>query len=185
MVEHSRRQRVDLAEVAAGLQGILQPLAEQKGVTLQWDIPRELPALWLDPAVLRQIILNVAVAMLEQGGPGSMCVSACHDEGGIVSSVEYCSTLPPVQVDLAGESHAVARRLVENEGGSLRCVQEGAHVARMLITLPIKRATVLMIDDNPDASLCERTRPRRLYPLSCAPYWITRGWPLPPAPTIS
>jgi CheY-like chemotaxis protein len=150
MVEHSRRQRVYLSEIANGLQHVLQPLADRKGVKLDWDISLEPSSLWIDPAVLRQIVLNVAVTMLEQSESGIMCMGMHREGSQVLIGIECSDHLDLDRLAPSSGSLAVVHHLVRQEGGDILFSQPGTHECRVLISLPVKMATILMIDDNPD-----------------------------------
>ena len=150
MVEHSRRQRVYLSEIANGLQHVLQPLADRKGVKLHWDVPPEPSSLWIDPAVLRQIVLNVAVTMLEHSGSGTMRVRMHREGNQVLIGIECSDHLDLGRLAPSSGSLAVARHLVGQEGGDILFSQPGTHECRVLISLPVRVATILMVDDNPD-----------------------------------
>jgi CheY-like chemotaxis protein len=145
MVEHSRRQRIDLSEIAIGLQHILQPLADRKGVKLEWNMA-QVRSLWIDPAVLRQIILNVAVAMLESCGAGTLRFEAQRQEHQLLFGVECGGGASA----LHAPDFVVARHLVEEEGGEISFPDLAKRKSRAVITLPARTATVLLIDDDPN-----------------------------------
>jgi len=157
MVEHSRRRRIDVHEVVRTLEHSLRSLATRKGVDLVLCTPPVALWLWMDPAVLRQIVLNTAVAMLEHDALGPMRLEIGHRYDRVLIGIECSRTRELMPDELGSSSLAVARRLAENEGGHIVVYQGKEDIARVEITLPISKATVLMIDDSADAiALFER-----------------------------
>jgi len=151
MVEHSRRQWIDLIQIISGLQQILQPLGRKKGVNPQWEIPAGPLLLYMDPAVLRQIILNVILGMLKHGEPASMRIGVRGREDQVLIEIE-CSGVGTIDhATLESGSFLIARHLTENEGGNIRFSERGKRTTRAVISLAAKAATILMIEDNPDA----------------------------------
>jgi CheY-like chemotaxis protein len=147
MVEHSRRQRINLSEIARGLQHTLQPLADRKGVKLEWNLP-EIRSLWIDPAVLRQIVLNVAVGMLECCEAGMMRLEAYRQENHVLIEIACGARSALVGSLQSADGFAVARQLVEEEGGDILFPGAGKHESKAVIALPARAATILMIDDD-------------------------------------
>ena len=55
----SEAAAVELAEVVADLRLVLDPYAEEAGITMQWEIPAGLPPVWADRHRLLQVLLNL------------------------------------------------------------------------------------------------------------------------------
>lgn len=54
-----RREGVSVRETCEGLIALIQPLADQRDLRLDLDVPADLPTLWTDPKKLHQILFNL------------------------------------------------------------------------------------------------------------------------------
>jgi two-component system phosphate regulon sensor histidine kinase PhoR len=70
-------QRVALADLAAQVEALLGPIARQRDISLQWDLPRPDPILYGSPSDLFQMLLNLVQNAIIYNRPrGSVAVSA-------------------------------------------------------------------------------------------------------------
>lgn len=138
-----------------GAEALLEPVlapqqaaAGAKGVTLQWSA--DPGVLWVDPDLLRQVVVNlvdnavrctppgglVRVAARRQGSAWSVCV---EDSGPGVPPQDREGLLGPPPDGGAGRRGIglyVSRRIVQGHGGSLRLEDSELGGARCVIELP-------------------------------------------------
>jgi len=145
----SRQRPVDLTQVLAGVQRTILPLVKQQGVSLQVREPDQLPTTYGDPAILRQIILNVLTEGMRFAADDSLELQIK------VASTETVWRLRGLDGehlrDLKEATGVVASRsLLSAYGGKLWF--EGGKLAPCLcFSIPIiAPKTILIIDDDPD-----------------------------------
>jgi CheY-like chemotaxis protein len=155
----------DLPDLIAGLAVILDALAGQHGCTWLATLDPMLPHLDADRAVVRQLLLNVCAMFFERGS-GELQISATPGPGNVDVTLRFRPTTadtgvrddgsPPCR-DIAAidEVHnsrlLVGRRLVETVGGSIAFHLSPDGVTSVVVSLrSTLRATILVIDDNPD-----------------------------------
>ncbi|MCD6520804.1 MAG: response regulator, partial [Anaerolineae bacterium] len=145
----SRQRPVDLTQVLAGVQRTILPLVKQQGVSLQVREPDQLPTTYGDPAILRQIILNVLTEGMRFAADDSLELQIK------VASTETVWRLRGLDGehlrDLKEATGVVASRsLLSAYGGKLWF--EGGKLAPCLcFSIPtITPKTILIIDDDPD-----------------------------------
>lgn len=149
----SRRQSTHLETVLEATLRTLQPLLEERGLQLALHAPSSLPFAYGDPAILRQILLNVLAEGLKfaSGTTLELTVTLQREETlwklnglkGVDLSEHDLERLPGL---------VLSRSLLEVYGGQLWLQREAEGRAALLFTLPIaKPKTILVIDDNADA----------------------------------
>ncbi len=138
-------QEVDTSVVFADVYALMRIQADEKHIALNIDLPSEsLPAVWADPDMLRQILLNLvgnAVKFTQQGGvtvqaqiENSKMEIAVIDTGiGIAPHLQSKLFQPFVQADGSmtrkyggtGLGLSISRKLAEMMGGSVAMHSEG------------------------------------------------------------
>lgn len=133
----------DLTEVVAGLRSIVDPMAAAHRCALVVTIAEPLPRLRADRAVVRQILLSLCMLALERGA-SELSLQARADDG----SIEVVLSLIGAATAEGDSRLAVARRLIEAEGGAIVIQNGGAMISFRLSAA--RRPTVLVVDDNSD-----------------------------------
>ena len=75
---------LDLAEVFDDLRIVLEPLCEDAGITVEWNIAPRLPSVWADRHRLLQVLLNLtknSMRALEEAGEKRIEISAASRNG--------------------------------------------------------------------------------------------------------
>lgn len=140
-------EEVELRETAEGVLSAIGVLAEQRGVTLNLEIPADLPPLYASRILVRQIFFNILGRTLQRMSSGEVTLEA-HPKGDMITiSVtaasgelkESTEGVPPPEKELS-----VSFQFVESLRG--RMWLEGPAI---YFTLPAAgQAMVLAIDDN-------------------------------------
>jgi len=138
-------QEVDTSVVCADVYALMRIQADEKRIALTIDLPSEpLPAVWADPDLLRQILLNLvgnAVKFTHQGGVtvqaqienSKMKISVIDTGIGIPHHLQSKLFQPFVQADGSmtrkyggtGLGLSISRKLAEMMGGSVAMRSEG------------------------------------------------------------
>jgi signal transduction histidine kinase len=152
----SEAAAVDLAQVVADLRLVLDPYAEEAGITVQWEISSGLPLVWADRHRLLQVLLNL-MRNSERALAGReikrIVVTACvaHD----VVSIRVTDTGPgllsadhlfePFQqgAEATGLGLYLSRALLRSSRGDLRYDPAGPGCA-FVIELPIVHPSYVM-----------------------------------------
>ena len=125
-----------LLKVVESIRGVIQPLAEEKGVQLKVEVPKELPLITGAPNRLQQVFTNLlgnAVKFTPEGGTVTLKVAEEDDhimvqviDSGIGISPEELPRIfddfyRGVRVDStgAGLGLSIARKIVEAHGGRI------------------------------------------------------------------
>ena len=152
VAHEAHRQLVDLSDVLERAMRTIQPLAEQQGITLRVSATESLPSTFGDPAMLRQIILDVLTE-------GIVLLEANRLELGVM--VEGEETVwrvrgldgAKVSMEKAGDvaGFAVSRGLLSVYGGRLWLQKDEEGRLTLCFTIPaIRPKTILIIDDDGD-----------------------------------
>ncbi|MCD6520052.1 MAG: response regulator [Anaerolineae bacterium] len=143
LVRGLHQQPVDLYALLLKIQNLALPLAQQEDIRLRVNISRPLPSILGDPAVLRQIILNVLIEAIRKtkGGSVSLEVKAVHGETRwTIKGGNFTEAL------LQSKGIAIGQYLLEACGGRLWLEEEKQ---TLHFSIPIHTKTILIIDDNP------------------------------------
>lgn len=125
-----------LLKVVESIRGVIQPLAEEKGVQLKVEVPKELPLITGAPNRLQQVFTNLlgnAVKFTPEGGTVTLKVAE-EDDHILVQVIDSGIGISPeglprifddfyrgVRVDStgAGLELSIARKIVEAHGGRI------------------------------------------------------------------
>ncbi len=80
-------EEVEVQTVVEDVIELVRPQAEAKGIALEMDVPRGLPAAFADRARVRQVLVNLAANAVKFTERGSVTVSAAASDGWITMSV--------------------------------------------------------------------------------------------------
>jgi len=148
-----RLVRTDLGKLLADVGELLAPSLRRKQVELRVETAEGLPELRLDPAKLRQVLLNLvqnaAEAMGERGGhvvvraggfpTENAVVIAVEDDGPGIAPHERARLFEPfftTKFTGTGLGLAISKTLVEQHGGRIEVDSELGRGTRFLIVLP-------------------------------------------------
>jgi signal transduction histidine kinase len=165
------REPVDVEDEIRGAVGLLAAQAEQAGVRLRHEVAPNLPALWVDPTRLRQVLLNLlsnAVKFTPQGG--TVSITGMAADGQAVIRVEDTGVgiapddLARVVLPFTQANHQRTRRgegtglglplskgLVELHGGTFEIASQPGLGTTVTIRFPISAAA------NRDERIYERS----------------------------
>ena len=159
-----RRVPTDLAEIVRNTAEDHATLAEQKGLTLELDIPASLPAIDTDPLRVREILSNllsnalkytpsggsiVVHSGLKNGGeaplPGTWLTVDVRDSGpGIPEQAQEVIFKEYARLDSRerglGIGLSISRRIAEKLEGHLTVVSRPNHGSTFTLWLPVKAA---------------------------------------------
>jgi CheY-like chemotaxis protein len=142
---------LDLLDVVAGTIPLLQKILDQHEITIQTDLPDNLPTISVDRHLFRQLLLGMLGHMVERAAPDTAVrLTATIEEGSVALSVVFN---PPASVSDA-EAQLWLPSLNEMTTlikARLSLVQQGKTVNGFRIDLPTNHhTTILIVDDNVD-----------------------------------
>jgi CheY-like chemotaxis protein len=149
MAEAEQQAPTHVAEVVHGVVDTLASLAESKGIAMRPDLPPDLTLVSAERSLLRQVLLNQILWLLEGATPGHELHIGVEPEE---QSFTVVLTLPGGSRNRvqSGERAAVADRLTRLFGGTLAYTAD-SNALRVRLTVPTARPpVVLLVDDNPD-----------------------------------
>lgn len=148
------RAACDLAEIVAGALQTTDPLIRRQGQRVQLDVPPTLPPVAINPLILREVVIGLITQAVDRSQGDEIRIVARPAGARNVLAVS-CLAAPPDRLD---DLFATGRRLIEMQGASLQVTYEASHqTLEFGLVLPVvERATVLVIDDNPDVVLLFR-----------------------------
>jgi len=146
---------LNLRDLLEGVFRLLAPLMQQTAVQIKMSSPDTWPMIVADRVLVRQALLNVLSYALDVV-QGDLVITASYGKGGLLidihesPNVNKVQPIAPSAPRRAGVGLAVARRLIEAQGGYLETEKrEGRWRAQVLLPASDK-TTILIIDDNAD-----------------------------------
>jgi signal transduction histidine kinase len=152
--------RSDLGALIGDTIALLQPSLRRQRVELASEVAEGLSAVELDPAKIRQVLVNLiqnaAEAIGERGGSIRVRASVYRDAAAAVVTVEDDG--PGIPADVlprlfepfyttkftgTGLGLAISKSLVEQHGGSLEAASEPGRGASFVLVLPLAREAAL------------------------------------------
>ncbi len=156
---HEVREKVGLRAAAESALSFLRCDIEQQGITVEDDIPSDLPPVQSNSTALREIFLNLMLNAFQAGGPGTRIQlqaweGALADGSGRYILLVFEDDGPGISSDLqsrvfvpffttrqrgTGLGLAIVKRNVEHMGGriSLESPARDGHGTRFLMHLPL------------------------------------------------
>lgn len=152
LAQMSGREAVHLEEVLRSAHDTIRPLVQERGITLLIDVPDDPPTVYADPAMLRQIVLNVLTEGIKLADTNALRLGVKAKGNSMVLSLRGLDESRAVTAnveDMAG--FAVSRGLLEVYGGQLWFERDERRGLVLCFTIPCDRPkTVLIIDDDAD-----------------------------------
>ncbi len=179
------KERVLLHEVIAAAVTAVHPLFASKGLSLEMDVPQDLPGILCDPTRIRQVVLNLlsnAGRFTERGGVrirawqegGSIMVSVADTGPGISPDAVSKVFEPFQQLDASirrryggsGLGLSISKRFIELHQGQIWLESEEGRGTTFFFSLPIDPPTPVESRPsrwiNPYLQYEERIRPSRV-----------------------
>ena len=173
-----RHEPLDLAALADEVVELYQPLAEERGVTLNWDHPGPVPARG-DLARLRQLLTNLVDNAIKFTGPtGTVTIrlEPAADHAGLVVAdtgtgipaehlphvfERFYQADPARSIGGTGLGLSICRWITEAHGGSIHARSERGRGSTFTVTLPKSpRDCAIRSDVEVPERLSERGRSR-------------------------
>ncbi len=151
-----------IVEALQGALTTIRSLAEERQAHFDVSFPEELPPVAVNQTVLRQILLCLLTATIQDRPAPRVSLVLASVAGGVevaLTSQGGQRTHPSARAATADLTALVdtARRLAEPHGGTARTIEEADGTRRFELALPaLRQTTVLVIDDNPDVVLLFR-----------------------------
>ena len=145
---HAEADEVRPAELLAEVGELLDHLAADRAVRVRVSAARAPAAVTTSRTAIRQALISSAGFLLDDASGGELWLSALSGGRAVQFDAVHRGTAPAA----AGgcEKLEVARRLVRSIGGELSVGGDGAAERRVTITVPDRRAALLVVDDSPD-----------------------------------
>lgn len=149
---------VDLTTAIPEILAFFKPIAEREGLTLELDLPDQLPEVWVDPDRLRQILNNLvsnAIKYTPSGGHvtararitgDDLVLEVCDTGIGLTAEDRehlfekfFRSGRPEVQSEQgSGIGLSLVKGVIEAHGGSLEAEGEPGKGSTFRVILPIR-----------------------------------------------
>lgn len=153
----ANKQRTDLRAVVDQTVRLLQPDAGTQHLALAIEAAPDLPAVWVDPAKLHQVLVNLILNAIQVGHSGGrVAVRLAHDHRTAQLLIEVDDDGPGIAPALAerifepfyttranghGLGLSISRTLIEQHGGTLTLRARPGPGACFRITLPVAPVT--------------------------------------------
>jgi len=149
-------ETTNLVEALESALATVRGLAEARGARFQVSFPEDIHPVAVHPTVLRQVLLCLCSAVLEEGLAREIHVGVANAGDRVQLTLAVGpgpAGQPGAPVAAGGGAMLVdtARRLAEAQGGRLRVERAHKGHRQLSLELPMTRGvTILVIDDNPD-----------------------------------
>lgn len=143
-----------LADIVEGALATTRPLLRHHGCQVALDVPRTLLPVAMNPLILREIVIGMITQAVDLVQDSDVGINAREEGSHNVLTVTFNLRVAVNEAAML----ATTRRLAEMQGARLNVTRDAAAgTLAMVLDLPIaERATVLVIDDNPDVVLLFR-----------------------------
>jgi len=152
----SSRERTDVRELLEQVQALVRKQCQDRGITLDWQVPPGLPNVHVVPDQLQQVFLNLTLNAIESmqsgaGAGGQIDVRAARtrepsgvsisfqDRGVGISSGALPRVFDPfysTKPEGLGLGLSISREIVEQHGGRIEATSEWGHGATFTVWLP-------------------------------------------------
>lgn len=151
LAQVTRRTPVSLADLLEGVRRTIGPLMARRGIALHVDAPDELPTIAGDPALLRQLVLNVLTTAIECVERDALYLSLALTDGTAVWRISGIDASRLTPGAAAGRAEMeMSRGLLSVYGGRLS-IERHRESGSIVLTLPASAVrTVMVIDDDAD-----------------------------------
>lgn len=148
-----QRRETPVQEVLRHALRMLEPQALEKGVTLQTDLPADIPAASIDPDGMQQVFLNLflnALTAMEAGGVLSVSMAEqadgririeIHDTGIGIAPQDMGRIFDPyftTKPSGAGLGLAIAQKILDAHGAEIQVASTPGRGTTVAIQLPVK-----------------------------------------------
>jgi len=148
---------VSVVELVRGIEAVARRFVESHGAQLTLDLDPDLPLVRVNRVVLRQILLNLLVVVVEGlTGAGSERVIRLTSER-LAASVDLHIQVPRSTIGLAGPGVAIDGSLPQYRSAETLAHGQGVRIStdqgRLNVAISLPRGDpcrVLLVDDNPD-----------------------------------
>lgn len=139
------RQNCDVRALVDDTLWMLKPLASERGVTIQVDLPAVLLPVWVDATLTRQALFKVLRALVQSMGQGKITLEARAEQQKLMLIIESS-----VGEELENDTDWQSAQLISQQQGVILTVQTPADETRTIhLELPLAaQLRVLVIDDN-------------------------------------
>jgi CheY-like chemotaxis protein len=139
------RRPTDLLALLERAQRAVQPLAQQRHVRLETEVPTEPVVVSADPLIAQQILVHVLSRSIQQSQPGELRLTLATVSGGVLLTWRY---LPDGHSVEAPVTDSVIARLIERSRWKLRQQDLPDNVRVITLHVATHGPTVLVVDDN-------------------------------------
>lgn len=150
LARKARRQPVHLDALLDETRRMIEPLAKQRGLTLETRAPAELPTLYGDPACLRQILLNVLIEGIDLAASPTLTLEVSPDRDEIrfiLGRLDDRMVAGKPFEEIAG--FIVSRALLDVYEGRLWFAGDAETSTTLFFTIPLaKPKQIIIIDDD-------------------------------------
>ena len=150
----ARPRPADICELLGRAQRAIQPLAAQRGIWFQVEIPDGSVMLSLDPVIAEQVLVNTLSYAVEQAYPDTLHMTLAVEEGQPVLVLRY--TLESEEAS-APTIDLVVLQLANRVGWTVEQWDQPGGARTVTVRMLTRGPTILVVDDNEGlVSLLER-----------------------------
>jgi len=150
--EHSEIERLNLANLLAGVVDSLRLLASENGVRLISETPEHLIEVDTHRTLLRQLVLAILFPLVTNAGAGAtVCLSIEGKPGRTRIVFSLTELADPDGLLAVLDDQETLPLLVKTLKANLRPIQNTMGEVSVTLEISMGMQTVLIVDDNPDA----------------------------------